>query len=471
MALVVVMLAFAALFYFDLNKVLHIKGMTKNGGDAAALAGARWQAISLNLIGSLNVAQAAALTDALSQGQTSTPEMETISALQQRIAFSGPIYGVMAAQQAGKKNGLHNRPEYADSVSDHVNIVRDEYGLLYPQPFPPSGDFATAWEEVADMYSLIAEHGMAVQPAWQYYLTYSHYNHLLLNPSFYDAIAGQSWCWFYQNAYSELQSYEDWTDWEALPPLDPAPPVNAEVLSLHLQRVRVRDTVPVLPPGTDWENLMSDLQNVLTQLETDTPDTYGEVNVLWSGYRPSRWSSWTSIIPENFPWDRDVRPEYNYGGADSAMAVIAESPRHSDPEFLQNEDLATVFQVEWSAVAKPFGTLEGFGGEARPTTAGVVLPAYTDIRLIPIDTSMSGGNDQLRPGWIEFITNILPDYMVGGPSVLPMDNWYARQLVTWETDIFRLTAINWLLTNSASCEQSSPGPGSGGSSGGTRFGR
>ena len=53
--MVLVILFFVVLWNFDLHKYLHVKTVSQNGGDAAALAAGRWQGITLNLIGDLNI--------------------------------------------------------------------------------------------------------------------------------------------------------------------------------------------------------------------------------------------------------------------------------------------------------------------------------------------------------------------------------------------------------------------------------
>jgi len=456
MTMVIVMLAFAALFYFDTNKVLHVKAVSRNAGDAAALAGARWQAITLNLVGSLNVAQALAITDSVEDGNPNSAEAELISDLQRRITFSGPLFGFLASQQAAKHNGLFNNPEFENTLRQHASMARNVYPEIYANPFP-AVDGRSGWLEYADMLDLLAEHGVAVEAPRQFYSYYEHYNHLLLNPSFYDAIAGRSWCWFYHNAYDELQSYSSWADWEPLPGRRFEPPVNSEINNLRLRRVRVRDSVPELPPASEWENEMDDLQDALDRLEFTDWETYLEVNYRWAYYNSSRWSGWTDDIPDGFPWDGEIREEYNYGGADAAVLVETDSERHTS---FRGGDT-----VRWTAAAKPFGTLEG---PSTPNAHGLVLPAFREVRLIPVDTSFSGGQGRLRPGWTEFILFHLPDYVRFGPEVLPSGNWYANQLRTWEDPEFRLDGVEWLLEYSGSCTE--PSGGGGGNTGGTYHG-
>ena len=454
MTLVVVMIAFAALFYFDVNKILHVKGVSRNAGDSAALAGARWQAISLNLIGSLNLSEAMVITRDLSSGMTTSPEAELIAELQRRVAFSGPMFGFITSQQAAKNNGLFNQDEFEQSIRSHVDLVRSDYHEFFPQPFEPMPPYGNAWDEYADMLEMTANHGIAVNTPRQNFRNFAHSNHLLLNPAFYDAIAGRSWCWFFFNAYDDLQNYDNWTDWDDLPPIRVDPPVNSEIYSLFTQRVRVRDRVPRLPTESDWYAQMEALRDALDRLEIDFPDAYEDFDADWTFYNGGRWGGWSSNIPDNFPWDGDIRAQYDYAGADAAVAVMAETNRHTD---FQGAD-----SVNWTAGAKPFGNLPD---ETRPNAYGLILPAYTDVRLIPIDTTMSGGNGQLRPGWLEFILVYLPQYMEHGPSVLPPGNWYANQLRIWERRAFRRAGVNWLLDFSDTCHVPPPGPGGGGSGG------
>jgi len=58
MIMALLILAVVIVWVFDVHTVLHIKARTQNAGDAAALAAARWQGVSLNLIGDLNILQA-----------------------------------------------------------------------------------------------------------------------------------------------------------------------------------------------------------------------------------------------------------------------------------------------------------------------------------------------------------------------------------------------------------------------------
>ena len=53
-------LAFAMLWMADVHRIIFIKDRSQNAGDAAALAGARWQATAMNFVGELNLMHALA---------------------------------------------------------------------------------------------------------------------------------------------------------------------------------------------------------------------------------------------------------------------------------------------------------------------------------------------------------------------------------------------------------------------------
>ena len=129
LAMVMVILAFIALWNFDFHKVLYVKAKSRNAGDAGALAGARWQGISLNIIGELNVMQALAITEELSRNGNNPDfsEAHAISELQARMSFTGPMLGVIAVNQAGKANNLFNNDDFASELLSHAAEVREYY--------------------------------------------------------------------------------------------------------------------------------------------------------------------------------------------------------------------------------------------------------------------------------------------------------------------------------------------------------
>jgi hypothetical protein len=72
----------------------------QNAADASALALARWQGATLNMIGDLNLARLAAVC------QSNENAVAGIGQLQSRLAFIGPTIGFKAANDIAEKNGV-----------------------------------------------------------------------------------------------------------------------------------------------------------------------------------------------------------------------------------------------------------------------------------------------------------------------------------------------------------------------------
>ena len=440
---VVVILAVVALWNFDLHKIVTVKQISQNAGDAAALAAARWQAITLNLIGDLNVMQAVALTAG------DTGQAAEIAELQARLCYVGPMVGLAGAQQAAKNNGIFNNERYAARLERHAEEVLREYTgrggdgrMMFPEPYPG------CWTEYADMIQSVADNGVAAGPDNSRLYSDDAGGHILLAKEFYDAVAGEDWCWFFFNAYELLLDYAGFRSWPPLPPEIPLPdPMNCEYFGLGLRK----------------QPLVTDARAValMRQAETDRglsglpiDATVGSVTSAWYCYDEACWGPWDLISPvgeNHFPATGLVKPQYDYLGADAAVRVQAEATRLSS---------TTKSRITWTAAAKPFGSLEVDGTPVKPNECGLVIPAFRDVRLIPADACSGPAGGAFDLDWRDHIEVHLPEYMASGSTVPGC--WYCDQLRTWESPVFRATGVEWLKENSDSCET----PGTGGRAGG-----
>jgi len=449
LVLIVVILAFVAIWNFDLHKTVYVKTLSQNAGDAAALAAARWQGLTLNLIGDLNILQAVAWTE----GDTDTAS--EIAALQARLCYVGPMIGFMASQQAAKNNGIYVNTRYTARVRQHAQDVRtvypslgDDGRMMFEEPYPG------CWQEYADMIETVADNGIAAGPDnARYYTDYSG-GHTLLDPSFYDAVAGEDWCWFLHNAYEMLLNYDTYYWWPPLPDrLPQANPMNCEYYGLALRREEAIG-------GADVVDLMNTLRAERDLSELLISNSVASVTSVWYAYEEAWWGPWSAILPSGewpFPVTGTVKPAYDYAGADAAARVEAEARR------LTPRSRSSL--ITWSAAAKPFGRL---GEEGKPTEAGLVLPAYRDIRLIPIDASSAPAGGAFNLAWRDHIEGHLPGYMRTGPTLdRAAECWYCAQLLTWEDPLFRQRGIDWLREYSDRCQTRG---GGGGPGGGTRRG-
>ncbi len=454
---VVVILAFVMLWNFDLHKTLFVKVVARDAGDAAALAAARWQGKTLNLVGELNIVQAALLSEGLAAGRTNFPEVAAIEELRTRLNFVGPMVAFVAAEQAAKNNGVFNNARFSEELYRHAEMVLAEYPIRYAPPYINFDSDRTAWDDYAEMLFTIADHGMPVMITNPYlYMDYRSQANNLLNPEFYNAVASRNWCWFYYHARALLNHYTSWAYWPALPELEPRPATDAEFFSLKLRQIGVLARLPVLNPGND-DNRIDEWRAILRDRADENVDTdVIEFYARWHIYDASAWSSWRDYIAEYFPFETPIKDEYNVLGADVALKLNVEADRLS-PGMSRD-------RVEWTTAAKPFGTLPG---PVPIDTYGMVIPGFSDVRLIPVDTSTAPSQGS-REGWGVHIYEHLPAYEARGPSALDPNCWYCRQLLQWEVYEFRLSGVEWLAKYSHTCHRPS-GPG-GRDGGGTRHG-
>ncbi len=440
--MVLVILVFMVVWNFDLHKILFVKSLTQNAGDSAAIMAARWQGITLNITGNLNIMQALALS-------AEDPDAgEAINGIQARLNYVGPMIAFMAAQQAAKNNRVRRNPGFDALLREHARQVREDYPYvtapdgepLFPEPYPG------AWPEYASMLELIANQGVAAGPDNARLYGDRTGGHPLLTVGFYEAIAGKNWCWFYNHASSLLEDYEDYRWWPDLPPPPHMEYINSEIFGLGLTRLETRLDSMVSAERMDEAVLNSGFPGSIA--ETALTNT-----AVWYCYHPRAWSAWDAMAtsgPDPFPATGPVRPQYDYAGADAAVRISEATTRISPGR----EGAVVTNTITWTAAAKPFGHLNE---SDRPNAYGLVLPAFHEARLIPLDASSvpSGGSYDLD--WREHIENHLPEYMEHGPR--PSDCWYCKQLIVWERPGFRQEGVDWLLLYSDRCTVPS-GPGS-----------
>lgn len=437
-------LAFALIWNFDLHKVIHLKLRSQNAADASALAAARWQGITLNLIGDLNIMQAVAL----SAGDQAAAAQ--IAETQARLCFVGPLIGLLASQQAAKNNGLYVNSSFSERLRAHANTVLADYAAVFAAPYE------NCWEEYGAMLLDIANAGVAAGPDNTAFFTDYSAGHFLLTMDFYDAVAGKTWCWFYWNALTLLQTYTDYQWWPALPPQVPETlPRNSEVFGLGLTTA---ENLPGGAPTIGALNQLREARNLDPQVISNSVATNSGA---WFVYQPSKWTEWSIMKDPSFPVfpAKSLKPQYDYTGADAVTRVESVSER-----LLPG---ASAKRLACTAAAKPFGYLTADGQPIRPDAYGLVLPAFHNVRLIPVDAAALPLGGAYDLAWREHIENHLTTYLDNGPGGLDAACWYCQQLATWENASFRQEGLDWLSDTNHTCATYGPGGGPGG---GTRRG-
>jgi hypothetical protein len=182
---------------------------------------------------------------------------------------------------------------------------------------------------------------------------------------------------------------------------------------------------------------------------------------VWFVYQDEDWGRWAALDPP-FPITGPVRPEYDYQGADTVIRVEAGVDRLSPG----TDAGAARDRIAWTAAAKPFGYVDLEGDRDVPNRYGLVLPAFRQVRLMPVDAAAMPGGGSFDLDWRRHVVEHLPAYLAGGPGALDGGCRFCARLLTWEDAGFRREGVDWLQLYSARCTVTSPGPG--GRGGGTR---
>ncbi|MBQ9431596.1 MAG: hypothetical protein IJU44_08595 [Kiritimatiellae bacterium] len=473
-----VALVFFMIFIADLHRIIQRKDQAQNAGDAAALAAARWQGSTLNLVGEMNLMHILALA---------VPDDQAIGAItgmQARLCFTGPLAGLLAAQVAAKNNHIYVNEGMTSLLTEHVADIRNNYsvdfgnGMVFPEPWPG------AWTEYADMITQIAEDGIAAGPDNMRTFDLDS-DHILLDKAFYDAVNGYGWCWFFRHAYGLLRNYNSFHDWPPLPENESQNYANSEIFGLGLQpytlplkQIFTPDEAAALVNNYGFPNGQISPGALATNGVSDRIET-------WYYYRTDEWGAWSRIKSEgddDFPITGPVRKQYDVAGADAVVRVGATVQRMST-------NAGRTDSVVWSAAAKPFGYFDtDLGQESVTASSYLVLPAFRNVRLIPVDAATGSENSSADADWVRHIRGHLKNYLEHGTCVSGCK--YCQTLAFWDknpsitvaettTDAqgnrkqttvskpFRQIGIDWLNEFSASCRQSSGGSGHGG---GTRRG-
>jgi hypothetical protein len=440
LVMVLVILAVVALWGFDLHKTLYIKTITRNASDGAALAAARWQGVTLNLLGELNVAQAVAINEALIRGDNNFSEAMAIADLQERVSLVGRAAGIAGAQQAAKNNGVYTYSPFGREMHKSAEEVRRSVAVVA----------GSHLNDYADMLDVVANDGLVALPSQYEY-------HILLDPNFYGAIETQNWCWFYNFHRYWLYNYNGWQDW---PPL-----IRHTYLSLKIT------TIPVLNSLTNLLGDPSAALKALQQLSSFAGNSLDlrmlsdvDIPAVWYCYDRS-WinQTWSEYLRERktgpFPFISKIRPQYDVVGAEAVLRVSTDSP----PTYFN----AKSFHITTVVAAKPFGYLEG---PVSPQTYGIVLPAFHDVRLIPVPSASmmpppDMGGDSNSDGSAHMLDHV-PIYLKYGPagiSELAVVCSGCRDLLLWEDPAFRQSGVAWLQTTNCPSVTRGPGPGGGAS--------
>lgn len=465
---VLIILLVVALFLFDLQGIVRLRASTQTGADAAVLAAAGWQARSLNMIGEINLLKAATVlvSDVPPYGDGSAEGVlessEALSQLQLRLTYAGPLLGLAASQQAAKRNGMYDVSDFTWLISSHVDNYID--GGLFESIYPTEV-YGYEWiEPYGDMLRQIVANRIAAAPLNSRFLAGGPHltgpgAFLLMQPDFYAAVHARHFCWFYRQG------------------LTPADNFNFDLVEYSINQSAFFPGSEYCPLYVDFAtgNPGSRIQPLLAErgLTARGAGSPGFSDVEWAVYESvGDGEGWDAVdrYRDLRPYMRSrVRPEYTYGGAavrmycasrpslvtgwwtwehgaDESEATdsdLGDALSWSDTEFGPGDSYAAHGRrlsraegklhqlrsgetVESVAAAKPFGSLDG---GVAPQDAGIVLPVFDAVRLIP--AALVRVNVYERdPTFLRFLTEFFghPDYPNVPPEIRERYRWYVEAM-------------------------------------------
>ena len=450
-----------ALVGVDAFLASHRKNRLQNAGDAAALAAARWQGITLNALGALNLAKIDTLCKVGDPSadptawDAATNICERLTALQERIAFAGPLMGFYAAQRAAQKNGM------GEQDADMAALVAEATSRA---SMLPGTDL---WPEMAEDYAEML-HGAARDGVFagvdnaQYFNFAIQSPHPLYSKAFYEAVSGEDWCWFYLHGgmHDLLAGF---SGWDEIPTAGAGSPENPEFFGTDVRTVRGA----LADINLDWTEQQTRAavlelagRNACPNVNDFTLQQSGVItnrNLAWVTYGTD-WHAWNRMHRSNdarLPIISDVKEKYDVQGAFAATRV-----RQVLDPFTPG--VSSRMNV-WTAAAKPFGSID----DRTVTWDGefpLVTPAFTDVRLTMLGAYDEGRLNMADRAWVTHTRDhIQPPSSIAHAKGCP----YCAALEKWEDPAFRAKGVAWLAENGD--EQCRRPTGGGAPGGGTRY--
>lgn len=457
---------FLALVNVDAFLATHRKNRLQNAGDAAALAAAKWQGITLNAIGALNMLKIETMCDAaLRSGGTemnplymeqATNLCERITALQERLSFAGPLMGLHAAQRAAEKNGVDTPNR---SMSELVNEA-----IARASSVPATLTWPGKAADYAEMLRGVAESGVTVGADNAEYYNFSvQGSHPLYSKAFYYAVDGEDWCWFYLRE-PMMDLLAGFSGWGEAPAGAGASCDNPEFFGTDT--LPVRRSLAELGAGIALQEVESHVLELAARVGCKSVDSVtlavsgvltNDADMAWWTYDSAQWSTWRRMHRSDearLPLLSDVQERFDVQGCFAATRTV-QTLRPITPDVAERESV-------WTAAAKPFGEIDGrtvtFNG-----TFPLVAPLFSDVRLV-----MLGAFDENRMGMADNAWVVhTRDHVQNCANGMVFDGCkYCATLKKWNLPEFRRKGIDWLSENGESCRLPVGGAGP---SGGTRY--
>ena len=443
LAFILVGLVFLFLMVSDIFLAVRNKNRIQNAGDAAALMAARWQGITLNLIGELNLLHLAAACE------TNKTAMAGVVALQERLAIVGPLIGFWAANETAKRNGAPSDDGMTEIVRNAARAAETHVGPTWPEK---GADYAAMLRTIAADGVAAGADNARLLPT----VTIEGW-HPLYSKTFYYAARSRDWPAICRSVFGcdhakATSTLLAWPGWGDIPPASVSNDmVNSEFFGVGVQRGQ-RDFSDVK------DELIAAAQNIgmgnlVTREALDTCLVLEAFRFPWYFYDPAWWRSWRELDrggETRFPLMGSVKQRYNVMGAAAACRVRDALPT------LSESAVTNVFT--WTAAAKPFGDEEGRRVIDVMPDMPLVLPSFKFTRLIPLGGVGEGNLGASDPEWLEHVRVHVPN-KVRSPGCR-----YCQILDKWDEPGYTRAGGEYLLHHAHDevCEPPTSGHGEGG---------
>lgn len=384
--LVLILAGLALLFALNVDVFTSSRAKIRlqNAADASAIALARWQGITLNMIGELNLAHLAAVS------HSNETAIAGIVALQQRLAYIGPTIGFKAANDAAKANGI-------EISSDMTRI---------PQLVSELMD-----EDYRRMLEVVFHNGIRAGVDNAAFGNFP-------NKDLIDAILNNDFRFLCKYGGGKHQ----------LPDIDFEVPALAFPNSASFGCIGID-----WERGTYYEGSIGTLADIARDCGVDAVTEAGlKTNSVllarwpWCIYDNGEWHGLPDAFSfARFPWLTPLREEYNVSGGCSTIRV--------EGSVALSSLTATTNFIVAKAAAKAFGSVGG--RRVIDISPSIVLPCFSRVRLIPLGVVAF---KRANMADLEYVDDFLPPSS-GGSS----KNDAQKAEAKYNSDGFRAAAEAW----------------------------
>lgn len=392
----------------------------QNAADASALALARWQGTTLNMIGDLNIAHLAAIC------QSNVNAISGAVQLQSRLAFIGPTIGFKAANEIAEKNGVR--------ISEDMTLAARLVSEFMDEGYRRMLDVVIRDGIRAGVDNAAILRAGCVDPR--------------TDPDFYEAIRNRDFrtlCCRYNGGGHRL-------------PEIPSGAPDPEEIMLSGANACFGNI------GIGWENgsLYSGYIGDFADMARDCGVDDTVVNSLalttnatlftvrqWCVYDQSEWRELPGDFSfSRFPWLTPLRDEYNVCGGSATVRI-------EGSVSLASLAAQTNF-IAAQAAAKALGHVNG--RKVTSVTPSIVLPSFSRTRLLPFGPGAAGRYGMANLNHIRSMLGLL-----GMPGGI---NSYLHLLDEYSSESFRNAAETWYSQHGHSDADGCRPPGKGTERGG-----